>query len=69
MSLSLKSHYDAMVIPACKTCNGNGKFVIRGFPSQELLTYALSSDSRVILGDCCNREEGSFYCPTCKVYY
>lgn len=50
----VKRDYENLKLPECPSCKSavEVKLVIHGYPSQELMTYALSPNSRVVLGEC-----------------
>lgn len=68
MSVTIADHYKSLTIPTCPKCQSTvTKLIIKGFSSQELLKYAMSPESRVVLGDTSNSNK--YYCETCQSYF
>lgn len=62
-------YYENLTLPNCSKCQSNKvQMIIYGFPTQELLQYAMNPNSRVTLGGCVPNDE-KYYCKNCNEYY
>ena len=68
MADAIAASFATRVFPPCPHCQGtNVKLLIKGYPSQDLLAYAFSPQSRVALSD--TSQPGTYNYFDCKVNF